>query len=85
MDGVAAVFVRGFTQHRPLVEPGRRPLPTGWDTQAEVPGGAGLPGHRGLASATEVGQGCWVGYSQGARLCLQLALDIPRSWTGSCW
>ena len=52
---------------RPTGTPRRSRSPDGLDFQAT----ADALGHRG-------GQGCWVGYSMGARLCVRLALDIPR-------
>jgi len=71
-------LVPGFTNTARSWDAVERALPTDWDVQAiEVPDGLDFPGtadalgHRG-------GQGCWVGYSMGARLCLRLALDIPR-------
>ena len=70
-------LVHGFSQTARSWEPVERLLPAGWDAQAlEVPDGldfvgtADALGHRG-------GTGVWVGYSMGARLCLQLALDRP--------
>jgi 2-succinyl-6-hydroxy-2,4-cyclohexadiene-1-carboxylate synthase len=70
-------LVHGFSLTSRSWEPVERLLPPDWDAQAiEVPDGldfvttAEALGHRGRA-------GTWVGYSMGARLCLQLALDRP--------
>ncbi len=70
-------LVHGFSLTARSWEPVERHLPPDWDVQAlEVPDGldfvgtADALGHRG-------GDGTWVGYSMGARLCLQLALDHP--------
>lgn len=71
-------LVPGFSNTARSWDAVERALPTDWDIQAiEVPDGldfqatADALGHRGS-------QGCWVGYSMGARLALRLALDIPR-------
>jgi 2-succinyl-6-hydroxy-2,4-cyclohexadiene-1-carboxylate synthase len=70
--------VHGFSLTARSWEPVERLLPQEWDAQAlEVPDGldfigtADALGHRG-------GTATWVGYSMGARLCLQLALDRPE-------
>jgi len=70
-------LVHGFSLTSRSWEPVERLLPADWDAQAiEVPDGldfvttADALGHRGSS-------GTWVGYSMGARLCLQLALDRP--------
>lgn len=70
-------FVHGFSQTARSWEPIEPLLPREWDVQAlEVPDGldfvatADTLGHRG-------GEGVWIGYSMGARLCLRLALDRP--------
>jgi 2-succinyl-6-hydroxy-2,4-cyclohexadiene-1-carboxylate synthase len=70
-------LVPGFTNTARSWEAVERALPGDWDVQAiEVPDGldfvatADTLGHRG-------GQGVWVGYSMGARLCVRLALDNP--------
>ncbi len=70
-------LVHGFSLTARSWEPMERLLPPEWDAQAlEVPDGldfvgtADALGHRGGAAV-------WVGYSMGARLCLQLALDRP--------
>jgi 2-succinyl-6-hydroxy-2,4-cyclohexadiene-1-carboxylate synthase len=70
-------LVHGFSMNARSWEPVERHLPSDWDVQAiDVPDGldfvttAEALGHRG-------GAGTWVGYSMGARLCLQLALDRP--------
>jgi 2-succinyl-6-hydroxy-2,4-cyclohexadiene-1-carboxylate synthase len=71
-------LVHGFSLTARSWEPVERLLPHEWDAQSlEVPDGldfvgtADALGHRG-------GAGIWVGYSMGARLCLQLALDRPQ-------
>ena len=70
-------LVHGFSQNARSWEPMERHLPVEWDVQAlEVPDGldfaatADALGRRGAA-------GTWLGYSMGARLVLQLALDRP--------
>jgi 2-succinyl-6-hydroxy-2,4-cyclohexadiene-1-carboxylate synthase len=70
-------LVHGFTQTVRSWEPVEARLPRDWDVQAiEVPDGldfvatAGTIGVRG-------GEGTWVGYSMGGRLCIRLALDRP--------
>jgi 2-succinyl-6-hydroxy-2,4-cyclohexadiene-1-carboxylate synthase len=70
-------LVHGFSQTARSWEPVEQLLPRDWDIQAlDVPDGldfvatADALGHRG-------GDGVWVGYSMGARLCLQLAIDRP--------
>lgn len=71
-------LVHGFSQTARSWEPLERHLPPDWDVQAlEVPDGldfvatADALGHRGAS-------GTWLGYSMGARLVLQLALDRPE-------
>ncbi|HEY6318849.1 MAG TPA: alpha/beta fold hydrolase [Acidimicrobiia bacterium] len=70
-------LVPGFTLTARSWEPVEHALPRDWDVQTiEVPDGldfeatADALAHRG-------GQGVWVGYSMGGRLCLRLALDNP--------
>lgn len=70
-------LVPGFTLTARSWEPVEHALPRDWDIQTiEVPDGldfeatADAVAHRG-------GQGVWVGYSMGARLCLRLTLDNP--------
>jgi 2-succinyl-6-hydroxy-2,4-cyclohexadiene-1-carboxylate synthase len=71
-------LIHGFTQTATSWNPVEARLPREWDVQAlEVPDGLDFVatseaiGHRGG------GNGTWVGYSMGARLCLRLALDRP--------
>jgi 2-succinyl-6-hydroxy-2,4-cyclohexadiene-1-carboxylate synthase len=71
-------LVHGFTQTIRAWEPLEAKMPRDWDVQAiDVPDGldfattAGTIGLRG-------GEGTWVGYSMGGRLCLRLALDRPE-------
>jgi len=71
-------LVHGFSLTARSWEPVERLLPPDWDVQAlEVPDGfdfvgtADALGHRG-------GRATWVGYSLGARLCLQLAVERPE-------
>jgi 2-succinyl-6-hydroxy-2,4-cyclohexadiene-1-carboxylate synthase len=71
-------LVHGFSQNARSWEPMEKHLPVEWDVQAlEVPDGLDFPatadalGRRGAA-------GTWIGYSMGARLALQLALDRPE-------
>jgi 2-succinyl-6-hydroxy-2,4-cyclohexadiene-1-carboxylate synthase len=75
--GVRLRLVHGFSQTSRSWEPVEKLLPLDWDVQAlDVPDGldfvatADALGHRGA-------EGTWVGYSMGARLCLQLAMDRP--------
>ena len=71
-------MVHGFTQTIRAWEPVEAKMPRDWDVQAiDIPDGldftttAGTIGLRG-------GEGAWVGYSMGGRLCLRLALDRPE-------
>ena len=72
------VFVHGFTQTAGVVGPGHATLLSTTDAQSlAVPGGRRL--HRDARAALDVGtRRTYVGYSQGGRLCLQLALDRPE-------
>ena len=70
-------LVHGFTQTVRAWEKVEAKMPRDWDVQPiDVPDGldfvttAGTIGVRG-------GNGTWVGYSMGGRLCLRLALDRP--------
>jgi 2-succinyl-6-hydroxy-2,4-cyclohexadiene-1-carboxylate synthase len=69
--------VHGFTQTNRSWEPLEARLPREWDVQpVEVPDGLDF-----TATAETLGlrggNGMWVGYSMGGRLCLRLALDRP--------
>ena len=72
-------LVPGFTNTAVSWGPVERGLPTDWDIQAiDVPDGLDFVGTAD-ALAHRGGPAIWVGYSMGARLCLRLALDNPRS------
>jgi 2-succinyl-6-hydroxy-2,4-cyclohexadiene-1-carboxylate synthase len=72
-------LVTGFTNTARSWDSVERGLPSDWDVQGlDVPDGLDFVGTAD-ALAHRGGQGCWVGYSMGARLCLRLALDNPTS------
>ena len=68
------VLVHGFTQTPASWEPITRLLPNPARVPA-VPDGLAFVT---TADALDLGRGDYVGYSQGGRLCLQLALDRPE-------
>jgi 2-succinyl-6-hydroxy-2,4-cyclohexadiene-1-carboxylate synthase len=67
------VFVHGFTQGGSSWAPVSDLLSTS-TIAPDVPGGRDFVA---VAHALDAGAGTYVGYSQGGRLCLQLALDRP--------
>lgn len=72
------VLVHGFTQTARSWDPVVAELPPGTDAVAlDVPDGLDVAATAAHLGATG-GQGTWVGYSMGGRLCLRIALDQPR-------
>ena len=70
-------LVHGFSQTIRAWEPVEARLPRDWDVQpVDIPDGLDF-----VATADSLGarggNGTWVGYSMGGRLCLRLALDQP--------
>ncbi len=73
--GADYVFVHGFTQTPASWAPVRALLDPPTRAPA-VPDGVDFPA---AALGLDVGRGCYVGYSMGGRLALQLALDRPTT------
>ncbi|MSO79098.1 MAG: alpha/beta fold hydrolase [Acidimicrobiia bacterium] len=76
--GVRLRLVHGFTQTIRAWETVEARLPRDWDVQPlDIPDGLDF-----VATAATLGlrggEGTWVGYSMGGRLCLRLALDRPE-------
>lgn len=71
-------LVHGFTQTIRSWEPLEARLPRDWDVQPlAVPDGLDFVA-TAAALGVRGGEGTWIGYSMGGRLCLRLALDRPE-------
>lgn len=71
-------LVHGFTQTAVSWRKVEARLPLDWDVQAlEIPDGLDFAS-TAVAVGVRGGEGTWVGYSMGGRLCLRLALDRPE-------